>query len=422
MAKKPKHAVLLIPGLRGNFGSWTYYSCLMPLGEINRRVDYATKIHTQNKPLSDMIQRSLEGNRADNIAGYIKTNPDRFFSALVIAVYGGSPDWLEVGNFKATDHAEAVKEISQQAKDSIGFLRLTGSEEMFAVDGQHRVAGIRRAIENDVDVDDELLPVLLIGHRTTVAGMERTRRLFTTLNKLAVPVKKSDIIALDEDDAMAITVRRLVEDHPKFLDPRIAISTAQQIPSSNSISLTTIGNLYDLLKLLFMYSENVNRDTKLRFNRPTDTKLAGYHKVAIDFFAALEEASPPFKSYFSQQVPTIDSSLRSSAGGHLLFRPIGLEVVTRAAIEISREQNITINKAAQYFSILPMQLTAAPFEGVIWDSNRNVVITRGKLLAVRLAAYMLGNKPNEEELLADLKHAHGLPPSNTSLPLPTPVR
>lgn len=33
---------------------------------------------------------------------------------------------------------------------------------------------------------------------------ERTHRLFTTLNKSAKPVAKADIIALDEDDTMAI--------------------------------------------------------------------------------------------------------------------------------------------------------------------------------------------------------------------------
>src|SRR6185437_1866840 len=101
MARKPKLPVLILPGLRGNFGSWIYYACLIPILEIDRRVEYATKIHTNNRPLSDLIQRSLEGVRAANIANYLKTNDDRFFSSLVLAVYGGSPEWLEVGNLKA---------------------------------------------------------------------------------------------------------------------------------------------------------------------------------------------------------------------------------------------------------------------------------------------------------------------------------
>ena len=41
-------------------------------------------------------------------------------------------------------------------------------------------------------------------------------RLFTTLNKTARPVSKNAVIALDEDDVMAICVRRLIEDSRFF--------------------------------------------------------------------------------------------------------------------------------------------------------------------------------------------------------------
>ena len=66
--------------------------------------------------------------------------------------------------------------------------------------------------------------------------MERTRRLFTTLNRYAKPVKKSEIIALDEDDIIAIITRELVEKYPLFrekflfstgLEPHIDLNKPQ---------------------------------------------------------------------------------------------------------------------------------------------------------------------------------------------------
>ena len=90
---------------------------------------------------------------------------------------------------------------------------------------------------------DDLVPVILVGHKRTAAGMQRTRRLFTTLNKTAVPVKKRDIIALDEDDVMAIIVRQLVENEQQFKDPKIAVITSQNIPVGNRVCLTTISSL-----------------------------------------------------------------------------------------------------------------------------------------------------------------------------------
>ena len=48
--------------------------------------------------------------------------------------------------------------------------------------------------------------VIFVAHEATSQGLERTRRLFTTLNKTDRPVSKGDIIALDEDDVVAICV------------------------------------------------------------------------------------------------------------------------------------------------------------------------------------------------------------------------
>ena len=98
----------------------------------------------------------------------------------------------------------------------LGILRLDGTQTLFAIDGQHRVEGIRQALKENKELGREEVSVILVAHRNDSDGMERTRRLFTTLNRYAKPVSKSEIVALDEDDIIAITTRALVEKHPLF--------------------------------------------------------------------------------------------------------------------------------------------------------------------------------------------------------------
>ena len=232
---------LYLPALRGLFGSWTFYSCLIPFDELASRVDFATDLH-KSKNLSDLIQRELKHGRAEAIEKYLATQNERFFNSLVIAVYGGEPTWHQFDKIKPQRDDIRIDEISETAKNSIGFLSLSGKEKLFAIDGQHRLAGIKLVVEKHTFSTSDEASVIFVAHKKTRPGIIRTRRLFTTLNKTAKPVSKGEIIALDEDDLMAIIVRRLVSDNDMFKSNRIAYNQTNNLPSTNLESLTTIGN------------------------------------------------------------------------------------------------------------------------------------------------------------------------------------
>lgn len=392
-----KQTSLVLPALRGSFGDWIYYSCLMPVQEVGARVQYAEEIHP-DKALSELIQRSLEGPRAKHIAEYLGSTKERFFNALVLATYRGSPEWLEVGNFKSTTRPEILKEISQGAMDSLGFLSLKGSEKIFAIDGQHRVAGIKRALVDGLAFGHEQVPVLLVGHKKDAGGMQRTRRLFTTLNKTAVRVRKRDIIALDEDDVMAITARRLVETNPSFRDPKIAVISSQNIPVGDRVCLTTISNLYDVLRLLFMFDTGKHIDRDLRFNRPGDERLEHYYDFAVSYFMALGEAFTPVRSFFASSKPgDVTAKQRGSHGGHLIFRPVGLDIFTRIVIEFATTREVELGAAVNELKELPTDLSRAPYRHVIWDPVRHRIVVGGKRVARELVRYMAGLRPDEQE-------------------------
>ena len=170
--KRTKAGPIVLPALRGIMGNRAYYSCLMSLHELASRVNYAKEIHS-NQSLSDMIQRALEDKRSKEIAAYLRDNADRFFNSLVVAVYDGEPSWDPLSDVKSRYGTENTLELSEETIASVGFLTLRGDEKLFALDGQHRLAGIKRAIRDDMTEFDDELSVIFLGIRIPPTALRR---------------------------------------------------------------------------------------------------------------------------------------------------------------------------------------------------------------------------------------------------------
>lgn len=411
---------IYLPGLRGAFGDWIYYSCLMRMSEVAARVQYAREVH-QNTRLSDMIQRELEDERAPAIASYLVSNEERFFNSIVVAVYRGEPSWHEFGRITPRRPDIDISDVPGYARDSLGFLRFTGAEKLFALDGQHRLAGIRKALNERPELGDDELSTIFVAHRDTQLGLRRTRRLFTTLNKTARPVSKSAVIALDESDVMAITVRRLVEEHPYFKDDRIVFKHTNNIATRDKTSLTTIGNLYDVLERIFL--DNLRgrelgvRREKLRFFRPDDRELDDYYEQAVDFLGRMGTAFPELAEFYKSANPErVVAVQRSSLGGSMLFRPIGFIAMVQVIQALA--EHYEKDEAFRLVAKLPRRLDKVPYIGVIWDPQKSKIIASGGPLLRRLLLYMVD--PDAEvdlaKLRADYAKARGIEPHECPLP------
>lgn len=376
---------LALPALRGTFGDWTYYSAVIPLPELARRVSFANEIH-DNKELSTWIQRSLKGGRADDIADYLRKEPERFFNSLVIALYGGTPEWVPLA---VRSGREGSPKLGSSA-ESLGVLQLSGAEKLFAVDGQHRLAGMKRLMEAPPKEAAgaaptavlDLVSVLFVAHR--IDRKERTRRLFTTLNKTAIPVSKMERIALDENDVMAIVVRRMVEEHPWFRSPRIAMHHTNNLGRDDGVALTTIGNLYDVLRVLFLQLSGAKKKD-LEYNRPPDSELNKYYEAATKYFKKLSDVEPALQKYFEANEPeTVCQHHRTVDGGSVYFRPMGLALMTDVAMRLQAEKP---GNWWEWLVLLPRRLDQVPFAGTIW-SHRNTMDPKHRVLCRDLLLYM----------------------------------
>ena len=382
---------LVLPALRGVMGNWVYYSCLMPLGDLSTRVSFAKDIH-EHRGLSSMIQRSLVRRRRQEIADYIKTEPQRFFNSLVVAVYDGEPNWHSLDNIRNRREYKFLEDIRPETVESVGFLSLRGDEDLFALDGQHRLAGIKAVVSEGYEpaIDDEV-SVILVAHERTTAGLERTRRLFTTLNKTARPVTKGDIIALDEDDVMAICVRRLIEQTDLFDGNRIAFVQSNNVPNTNKQCLTTIGNLYDILTILFTKAKSPLRKQKgsLQTRRPENEALDRYFDYAKEFFVQLRSHFTELDEFFAAERTTdVVIKHRDRHGGSALYRPIGLDIFTQIIARSTK--NLPLGEAIGLAAKLPRDLHLPPYDGLMWDQSSETIISRNKALLREILCYMIG--------------------------------
>ncbi|CAM1341668.1 DNA sulfur modification protein DndB [Tenacibaculum aestuarii] len=316
----------------GNLGYWDYYSTLMKVKDIvsNQRiitVAESEELYTNN--INKVLQREISENRIKALSEYILGTDERFFSSLVVAIHKGSPKWTEIDISNTFDiEGKTLDEKSIDFLSSkFGVLSLSGNEQIFALDGQHRLKGLRKAFKDDNTIGELEIPVTFVIHNQK--RLEKTRRLFTVLNKYAEKPKGAELIILDEDDAAAIITRRLVTEHPILsLDNAISSSKTGAIPKNDYKSFTTLVTINKINKILFKKTKSFY--TK----RPSDNELDELYKVSSGFWNSVFKTFPNIEKYINGGNDVkIDNKLisrKSSSGGSLLLRPIGQELISIA--------------------------------------------------------------------------------------------
>ena len=379
---------LNIPAIRGILGDIVYYTSSFTFKQIAERVKKIDQeLHTSTS-LKDQLQRSLTKNY-ESITDYILSQKEHFFNALVLAVYDGDPVWneIEVG-FKGEDYY------------NMGFLRLNGEEKIFPVDGQHRVEGIKDAIKKNPELEDETIAVILIGHHKDKEGMEKTRRIFSTLNRYAKPVSTGDIIALDEDDTVAIVTRNMLESFPLFMNENISDEKkTKAIVEKDTKSFTSLIKLYETNKIVYKYYTSFRDNTKrihssteidkfLKF-RPKQEDIDDFEKYLTEFWELFINSFEGMKEYVASTEKDAAAKYRNRENGGLLyFRPVALPQLVTAILETCFRSKVTLSDSMSAYSQLEMCISKAPWVKVLWDAESRTMIMKNKTLVRSLLMFM----------------------------------
>jgi DNA sulfur modification protein DndB len=271
----------------------------------------------------------------------------------------------------------SAEELPRYMAGALGILELSGGEKLFALDGQHRLMGIKEALSTKEggELGDEEISAIFVAHHSTPEGQERTRRLFSALNRYARPVSKKEIIALDEDDAIAIITRRLVDTYPLFTGQKTSTTRTASLPNSDRFSFTTIITLYDALDVYLQEGGGQQWAEFKRF-RPQDEVIETLFDRAVSLFDALRsEFQELAELAAAPDEAALPERYRNPGPGHFLFRPVGFGLMIRA-IRALQNQNFSLNVSTKRLSAAPMQLSDPIWANLLWDPVNRRMLTK----------------------------------------------
>ncbi len=383
----------LFPSLRCRMGEWIYYVTFLKFSDISEWIKRTDEIH-ESQSLSEWIQRQIDRTHADNIASYLQHQPERFFNAIVVGVYGGRPEWASL-KVSAPPGAgfDLLEEDEEELENSVGMLKFSGTESLFAIDGQHRVAGIKKALMKEKSLAREELCCIFVAHERTHEGIKRTRRLFTTLNKTAKKVSTSDIVALDEDDGFAVVTRRMVDECPFFAKGEwVAFATAATIPSNDVKSMTSVIGLYYITQDLYprIVKRGIPKKTEILHSLPSDEFLQDLFQTNCDYWNYLMEFIPEYRQVMESKQVT-PGSFRSKQNNHLLFRPIGQRAFA-GATELLIHRNKSMKDAIEMLSKANLWLNHKDWHYLLWNPMQDKMIGSNQAVAETFLLRQVGEK------------------------------
>lgn len=389
-----------IPAFKAKVGDWDYYICIMKYAEVARQVGFAYELGG-NADLSTMIQRGISG-RTKEITDYLLSSQHRFLGSLIVAAWGGSPEYTSI----AMDDPEGLLTGIDRG---FGVLTFDGTQQYFALDGQHRLKAIKDAIKANPEIGKEDVCVLLVSHFDTEDGREKTRRLFTNINRNAKITTSAENIALDEDYGINILTRRFLTDHD-FLkrDGIVLVFTkhgdegelslaGNSISKTNPKALTTISVLNEVLTELAF---DLDPSITIANARPTDDVLeVAYTELSkrLDEFLKgcgnIKEKMLAATSARDLRAPKNDEG-----AGHAFMRPVVQKAVARVVKHVVGQKVLTWAESMDRLSKLDWQISKAPWVTVYATESEK----------------MLAGK-DFNELLFDLLLCHIAPPSKQAI-------
>jgi DNA sulfur modification protein DndB len=382
-----KNYKIALPCLRGVIGNWIYYSSLMSAKQISDSVSTVKEIREATN-LDEVLQRKLK-ERKNDISRYLLNNNSRFFNSIILGVFDGVPKWIEFDLTEQFDE-ELNKNDVQNSEASMGIMVFNGDEKIFAIDGQHRVEGIKIALEKDEEViKDDQYSVIFIAHIDNDLGRKRTRRLFSDINTNAKQVSKGDRIIIDEDDINAIVARKLYKDCKYFNTSNIiSVSEQSNLDKEDSTHFTNLITLH-----------TVNRHLKKLYRIPNGTKqndidnIDSFYKITEEFYDFIFENINDYKHYFIDKTLTLATARHNNS--YLLYRPIGLVLIARFYV-FYKLNKINLDELKR-LNELSFCFPGSHLENILWYNGNMEVKQKNQNLAFDFTLYLLNKFPSNKE-------------------------
>ena len=388
-------SITLSPAIRARFGDREYYITTMKAADAARNIKSPDELfNVSASALDQRMQRRISG-RVGPMVNYLD-QPYRFYGPLIVAIKGGDPQFIPL------EMAEPNQLVDSDAFE-MGVLRFDGTEDYFVLDGQHRLASIKKAIEegnNGVKQDD--VSLVVIRHEDSEPGVINTRRVFTHLNRYAKATTVSENVTMDEDDGFAIVTRQLVREHPVLKDkiwyksrqlPQNGKDDGGQIDAKECF--TTLETVYNSNKAILRANHTFPSDWERV--RPEPEQLDEFTAECKEFWDGLLGIEP-ISLVASGQRKCSEFRPRTPeqiGKGHFLFRPIGLETLAEAVSAVMQEKDSNFNgigHICQACARIDWHLESQPWAGLFFGNGkmRSDNTRKRQSVGSKLLRYILG--------------------------------
>ena len=243
--------------------------------------------------------------------------------------------------------------------------------------------------------------------------MQRTRRLFSTLNRYAKPVTLNDIIALDEDDIIAIATRHLIETNELFHEERLNNHKQKAIPDNDKVAFTNIISLYECNTELLKY---FLKDKQVLFDgrelkgkrkideycrvRPVEEDINTFLCFVDQYWSSFSENLDVIKKYLATKIDEQPALIyRNKNGGNLLFRPIGQRPFVLCALGLyDRIKNMRMTM--QTMNKINFEIDSELWKFIVWNPiNKKMITSSNGTLIEYLLKYFAGVELTSKEFL-----------------------
>ena len=220
-----------VPAVRGRLGDSTYYTANFPLGMVVKLFQFDPDTMSA-LDVDQRHQRALKTARVPEIARYIVDHDDYIFSSITVSV-----------------NADELRFTESELDPNVGSLRVPLEVEWIINDGQHRVAGVVRALHERADLKDDTLSVVILPD----PELERCQQIFSDLNRTVQKTSASLDIAFDHRSPMNRLTNAVVDRVLLFKDKvdkeRVSLSTRSKpfatLSAVGAANLQLIGALKD---------------------------------------------------------------------------------------------------------------------------------------------------------------------------------
>ena len=394
------------PAIRGKLGSTEYYTIvikakrLVSETEIQSPEDWEKSV--DDKLSEDEIdQRKLDYNRVVKyIAPYIAEDNDRFFGSIIVAVT--LPERWKFVSFDNLLNSEDIKPMYEQFLEKLttmGMLTIPDSADWRPLDGQHRIAAIRCAIQgkdnkgNEVkhfkgneDLGDEDVTVILIPYNKV-----KTRKIFTKVNLYAKRISPGEGLLIDPYDIIAVISREMIDK----LGGAGLIGTRKADVGKGEAFFTSLS----ALAKANVHILNWHFDEKIDRKKLPSHALQQRCKMTVnEVWDHLVKNINIFADALADKGESGDENRKELRENFLLLKPIPQVCLVAAFARMTKDQSFTFKQASDRLNKIDWGVNNPVWRHVV-VINEDKITHRHEKLLTSLIYYMAGGKmePHEKE-------------------------